>query len=163
MLRVDLQNPAVEPEYADYLPLVLDLCASAGVTRGTVFVTVDEKVVRAGSSQRRPGPHVDGCFSAGSWNHNPTWNHYCNHLPVPRMAVIVAASVAGCRVWPGEFHAVPRDNGDLSHARAQFGAGTLLPAGQGFLLSPDCVHESVVFPQDTQRTFLRIALPVGAV
>lgn len=163
MLSVDLSQPQIEAGYEEYLPLVLQLCGAAGVHGGTVHVTVDEKMVQAGQSQRRPGPHVDGCFTGGSWEHKPGWNHYCNHLPVPRMAVIVAASVPGCRVWQGEFHAVPRNNGDLSHARGQFGTGTLLPAGRGFLLSPDCVHESILFEQATQRTFLRVALPVGAV
>ena len=31
------------------------------------------------------------------------------------------------------------------------------PPNQGYLLSPDCVHESMIFNQPTQRTFLRIA------
>lgn len=29
----------------------------------------------------------------------------------------------------------------------------------GYLLTPDCVHESLVFEEETQRSFLRIALP----
>lgn len=163
MLRLDLQTPSLPAEYTDYGPIVTKLCASAGVVRGTVFVTVDEKIVPAGQSQRRPGPHVDGCFSAGAWQHPPTWNHYCNHLPVPRMPVIVAASVAGCVAWSGKFEAEPRNNGDLSHFAAALGQGTLLDAGQAYLLSPDCVHESLTFTRETRRSFLRVALPVGSV
>ncbi len=83
-----------------------------------------------------------------------------DYLPVQRMAVIVAASVPGCKVYPGEFDGRPSDTGDLEHIREQLGDGILLPANQGFVLSPDCVHESIVFAGPTQRQFLRIALPL---
>ena len=49
--------------------------------------------------------------------------------------MIVAASVPGCIAYEG----------------------ALLPAATGYLLSPDCVHESKVFDQPTTRSFLRIA------
>jgi hypothetical protein len=55
-------------------------------------MTVDEKVVAAGRSQRRPGPHVDGVFmpdkfhpirnAMGSWGGGGRWNHYCNDIGV---------------------------------------------------------------------------------
>ena len=148
--------------YEDYHVPVTDLLAAAGIDKGTVFMTVDEKIVQPGMSQRRPGPHVDGCFRPGpapSWHHDG-WNHYCNHLPVERMPVIVAASVAACQAWAGQFDAAPRNDGDLSHL--ELGEGTLLPADVGFLLSPDCVHESLPMKVATKRTFLRLALPVGS-
>lgn len=31
---------------------------------------------------------------------------------------------------------------------------------KAYLLSPDCVHESLIFDQPTQRKFIRLALPV---
>ena len=129
-------------------------------------MTVDEKIVGAGMSQRRPKPHVDGCFhpKRNSWGGGGgAWLHYCNDIgasEVGRMAVIVAASVAGCKAWKGRFDARPAPDGDLSHIMEQLGTGDVLPANRGYLLSPDCVHESMVFSEPTQRTFLRIALPV---
>ena len=74
------------------------------------------------------------------------------------MPVIVAASAVGCRVWRGLFDAAPAKDGDLSHLTLD--DGEVVPAGIGYLLSPDCVHESMIQPVPTQRSFLRIALPV---
>ena len=140
------------------------LLRAADVRSGPVHMTVDEKVVQPGMSQRRPGPHVDGCFmpERASWGHTGTgWLHYCNDIglrvPVKRMAVIVAASVPGCRVWDGEFTGEPASDGDLAHIADQLGAGEVLPANVGFELSPDCVHESLTFDRSTQRQFLRLA------
>lgn len=167
MHSFDLAAPKMREGYEDYLEPVTALCRAAGATQGIAHMTVDEKVVRAGMSQRRPRPHVDGCFmpEAQVWGHpgpGPSWLHYCNHLPVARMAVIVAASVEGCRAWRGVFAGQPKNNGDLSHIADQLDAGEVLPANVGYLLSPDCVHESMLMERDTQRTFLRIALPVGS-
>jgi len=159
MHEFDLGSPSVPDGFDGYLPLVRELCASAGATAGTAFLTVDEKIVAAGMSQRRPGPHVDGCFQKDRqrWGHGG-WNHYCNEVPMSRMPVIVAASVSGCRAWDGDFVGEPRNDGDLSHLA--LGEGEILPPNFGYLLSPDCIHESMTFDRPTQRSFLRIALPV---
>lgn len=163
MHTFDLANPVMADGYEDYLAPVVALCAAAGISHGIAHMTVDEKIVERGMSQRRPKPHVDGCFIPEQmyWGHDPGWLHYCNHIPISRMPVIVAASVAGCRTWRGVFDGQPSSCGDLSHIRDQLGDGEMLPANIGYLLSPDCVHESMVFDRPTKRTFLRIALPVG--
>ena len=162
MQEIDLSNITLPDELAGYLPTVKKMCAAHKATVGKAFVTIDEKVVKAGMSQRRPGPHVDGCFipDLNYWGHGGGWNHTCNNLPIPRMSVVVAASVVGCRVWRGTFKGEPQNDGDLSHIREQLDEGELVPAGVGFQLSPDCVHESLPLNTDTQRQFLRIALPV---
>lgn len=168
MHAFDLAAPVMAEGYEDYQAVVADLCRAAGATEGTAYLTVDEKIVAAGMSQRRPKPHVDGCFGFKprmSWEHPaPSWLHNCNNVggPVHRnMAVIVAASVSGCRAWRGVFDGQPKSDGDLSHIADQLDDGEVLPANVGYLLSPDCVHESMIFDRSTQRTFLRIALPVG--
>lgn len=163
MHSFDLASPVMAEGYEDYLQPVSDLCEAAGAIRGVAHMTVDEKIIEAGMSQRRPGPHVDGCYypSLGHWGGGGGgWNHYCNNVPLRRMPIIVAATVAGCLAWSGEFDAIPTDSGDLSHAADLLGEPELIPANCGYLLSPDCIHESIRFDQPTQRTFLRIALPV---
>lgn len=179
MHSFDLAEPVMREGFEDYLEPVLALCRAAGVTEGIAHMTVDEAVVRAGMSQRRPKPHVDGCFipgkphrylkdAIGDWGGGGGgWLHTCNDIgrgPVARMAVIVAASVPGCRAWKGAFNGTPKDDGDLCHIQNQLNVAyaEVLPANVGYLLSPDCVHESMVFERDTKRTFLRIALPVAA-
>jgi hypothetical protein len=167
MHTFDLARPVMRDGYQDYAPIVQALCAAAGAHTGMAHMTVDEKIVQPGMSQRRPGPHVDGCFvpSAGTWGHGGGggWLHTCNDIqrgPLGRMPVIVAASAPGCRVWRGRFKGQPKSDGDLSHISDQLGEGEVLPANVGYLLSGDCVHESMVFTEATRRTFLRIALPI---
>jgi hypothetical protein len=167
MHTFDASAPAMAVGYEDYLDPVSALLKAAGVTQGAVHMTVDEKEIAPGMSQRRPGPHVDGCFypEAQHWGHGGGggWNHYCNNIeasPVPRMAVIVASDVPGCRAWAGDFDGAPSKCGDLSHIQDQLGEGVVLPPNAGYWLSPDCVHESMIFDKPTRRTFLRIALPL---
>lgn len=166
MHAFDLANPIMLPGFEDYARPVRDLCEAAGARVGTAFMTVDEKVVRAGQSQRRPRPHVDGVFvpDLHLWSNGPSpgWNHHCNDIgrgPARRMSVIVVASVAGCRAWEGQFDGQPAMDGDLSHIHSQLGEGQVLPANKGFVLSPDCVHESMLLSNTVERSFLRIALP----
>jgi len=168
MHSFDLRLPVMAVGFEDYLEPVVALCAAAGATTGLAHMTVDEKIVVAGMSQRRPKPHVDGCFipARASWGHdgNSGWAHGCNNIPLEdfkRMPVIVAASAVGCRAWRGIFDAQPASDGDLSHL--SLGDGEVLPANVGYLLSADCVHESMIHVVDTRRTFLRIALPVDNV
>lgn len=157
----DAANPVMADGFEDYLEPVSLLLEAAKISVGKAWMTVDEKVVRAGMSQRRPGPHVDGKFNikAVKWGGGGGWNHSCNLVPTTRTPIIIAASVAGCRAWTGEFSGTPREDGDLSHILDELGEGVVLPANQGFLLSGDCIHESMIFEKDTRRTFLRIALP----
>ena len=154
----DLSAPVMLEGFEDYREPVMALCEAAGATTGTAYMTVDEKIVPAGMSQRKPGPHVDGCFMPhmNRWG-GGGWNHFCNNVPFARMPVIVASDVAACRAWEGMFDAVPTEDGDLSHL--DLDEGVLVPANVGYLLSPDCVHESLRMSEPTRRTFLRIALP----
>lgn len=153
--------------YEDYQEPVRLLCMNASFS-GVAHMTVDEKIIQPGWSHRRPGAHVDGRFlvEAMRWGHpgpGPNWAHYCNQIPtdgqaIDRMAVIVAADVPGCIAYAGQFDGFPKEDGDLEHIRDQLGTGEMLPANRGFWLSPDCVHESVIFQQLTPRIFLRLAL-----
>lgn len=164
----DLSKPEMPVGYEDYLKLVATLCKSAGAIGGEAYLTIDEKIIEPGMSQRRPKPHVDGCFRSDGINMNwggggsGGWLHYCNDVgasSIGRMAVIVAASIPGCKAWKGIFKGRPAKDGDLSHISDQLGEGEVLPANVGYLLSPDCVHESMTFDQQMMRSFLRIALP----
>lgn len=159
----DVARPVMAEGFEDYLEPVIKLLFAAGVFAGKAWMTVDEKIVKAGMSQRRPNPHVDGRFNITEvkWGGGGGggWNHSCNLVPTVRTPVIVASSAVGCRAWEGVFEGQPREDGDLSHIQDQLGEGVILPANVGFLLSGDCVHESMILQQDTKRTFLRIALP----
>jgi hypothetical protein len=159
----DLSSPTMAPGFEDYADVVRDLCLRVGATTGLAHMTVDEKIVKAGWSQRRPKPHVDGCFMPATqkWGGGPGWLHNCNNIPAEefkRMPIIIASSAVGARAWRGEFDGCPAEDGDLSHI--ELPEGEVLKPNFGYLLSADCIHESMIQDNDVQRTFLRIALPV---
>lgn len=167
MHTFDIADPVMAAGFEDYQDSVRELCSRARVFQGTAHMTVDEKLLLPLMSHRRPGPHVDGCFmpSLGKWggSPHPGWNHHCNNVAgeaVGRMPVIIASNVIGCKAWQGEFEGEPTDDGDLSHLT--LGNGEYLTANRGFLLSPDCIHESIQHYKTVCRTFLRIALPVNS-
>lgn len=158
----DLANITMPKGFEDYLAPVKQLCLAAGELVGKAYLTVDEKFLRKGETQRRPLPHVDGKFLVhkNRWGGGGGWNHSCNAVPSARMPVIVASSVLGTKVFDGTFDVQPKEDGDLSHAMDILGEGVIAPPNHGYWLSPDCVHESMPMIEDTERVFIRIALPV---
>ena len=167
MQEIDASDPKLPDSLSDYLDFVKTTLKAVGVTAGKVFMTVDEKVVPAGGSQRRPKPHVDGCFypDIGRWGHGGGggWNHFCNGVPVDRMPVIVASSTGGTALWEGEFDVEPKNDGDLSHVSKELNDPCAEAApDHAYALSPDCIHESPVMEEVTARTFVRLALPVNS-
>lgn len=157
MHPINTHLPELPGEFADYLEIVRGLCRAGGYFCGQAWVTVDEKVVAAGCTQRRPRPHVDGHWTGYGFKGDPRPG-FKHSGRFPRMPIIVAASVPGCRAWRGRFRGDPRADGDLAHIAEQLGEGEILPANTGYLLTADCVHESLVMPRTARRTFLRITL-----
>lgn len=165
MQMIDAAKPSLPDFLEDYLDFVKCVLSDIGLKSGKVYMTVDEKIVRAGESQRKPHPHVDGHFypELGKRSHGGGWNHYCNGIPVDRMPVIVASDTGHTSLWEGKFDVKPESDGDLSHATEELGGADCIALGSyAYALSPDCVHESPVFDEDTPRTFVRLALPVGS-
>lgn len=162
MQEIDAASPSLPDFLSDYLEPVKQLLEKAGVFKGTAYLTVDEKNVPAGGTQRRPHPHVDGCFypNLKRWGGGGGgWNHYCNGVPLERMSVVIAASKGGAKAWQGDFDETPKEDGDLSHVTLP--DANVLEGNVGYLLSPDCIHESPVYEEETPRTFMRLALPVS--
>lgn len=160
MHTFDPRDPVMAEGFEDYLPVVKQMFGAVYDVPAEAHMTVDEKIVEPGMSQRRPGAHLDGHYQPeiAGWRHDEgRWNHYCNELPVPRMTIMTAASVAGCKVYPGKFEGEPKNDGDMEHIRDQLGEGVLLDPNRAYILSPDCIHESMRFDEPTKRTFLRIA------
>ena len=62
MQTFDPKDPVMAPGFKDYREAVSQLCEAASVTSDEAHMTVDEKIVQPGMSQRRPGAHVDGRF-----------------------------------------------------------------------------------------------------
>lgn len=161
MHSFDIANPVMKEGFEDYLEPVQQLLKAADAKEGIAHMTVDEKIVLRGATQRRPFPHVDGQFipSLGVWGHGG-WMH---KEELTRMPLILASSVQGCQAWVGNYDAEPKSDGDLSHISDVLGQPTLFEPNIGYLLSPDCIHESLPMDYTVARSLLRIALPIDFV
>lgn len=158
----EMEKTFEDEGFADYLTVVSDILDRANAHDRLIHMTIDEKIVTAGNSQRRPRAHVDGCFipELNRWG-GPgpgSWYHYTPEgKPVSRMSIIVAASVPGCMIYDGIFFGDPSSGGDVEHMRDQLPDGVLGEANHAYYLSPDNVHESMPMEKEARRTFLRLA------
>jgi hypothetical protein len=133
--------------------------SGGGPKVGTAYLTIDEALVEEGQTQRRPGLHVDGIDEKGS---SGGWGGGGGGWGTNGM--IVAASVAGCNVYAGDFDGWPQPNGDCSHLAEQCNekSRVLLDSNQAYWLGPMTVHEVFPMRETTQRQFVRISMPSDA-
>lgn len=159
-------------ELAAYGPLVEDFAKAAPAYHGqVVYLTIDEKFVRAGQTHRRRGLHVDGFYlteeggrRSGTWGGGGGAWGGASVLGDGGTGLLTVSDVAGCRAWGQEFAGVPAPEGDCEHFRPQCRLDrqeTLAPGGI-YWLGPLCVHESLPMEKDTRRTFVRLSLPSKA-
>ncbi len=137
-------------------PIVRAMSIPAGI--GIGYLTIDETVVRAGETHRRPGLHVDGVGPdgrAGGWGGGGGWS---------KSGMTMASSHVGCRVFAQEFHGEPGPNGDCAHLadEADLRRAVTLEPGVIYLCGPLTVHEALPMAQDTVRQFCRVSFPSDA-
>ncbi|MEB3330794.1 MAG: hypothetical protein VKQ33_16335, partial [Candidatus Sericytochromatia bacterium] len=147
---------------ADLFPwreFVGQLTKKAGAPeQGVAYLTIDEALIQAGETQRRPGLHVDGIGPdgrEGGWGGGGGWG---------TNGMIVAASVACCNVFAGDFQGYPGPNGDCAHLADECDSkqAVLLEANQAYWLGPMTVHEVFPMKETVKRQFVRISMPSNA-
>jgi hypothetical protein len=146
-------------------------------TGKVVYLTVDEKAVKAGETHRRPGLHVDGVYRkvGGGWGGGDggggSWGGGTED-PKKSTGMLTVSSHLGCRAWWQVFRGAPDAEGSCEHLRAQasdYDAIPLLPYDVWWL-DGLCVHESLPIyshppyrtADATRRAFLRLSLPSTA-
>lgn len=122
---------------------------------GPIFLMVDQGLVRARSTQRRGGLHVDGCWSAGSAPEVGNHEHIFRE-GVPE-TLLLASNVFGGRGYVGAFEGEPGAGGDCEH----IGRDGLMPVDmEPGLVWAGCamsmLHESVPVKRDALRTLVRL-------
>lgn len=155
MLPIRLENLDTLPDdLGHYRPFLRSLFDLAPVRSGVAYLTIDTRLVRRGTTQRRAGLHVDGVFrgGAGSWG-GGSWG---------KKGMLTVASHVGCRAWSGTFQGQPGPEGECDHLREQLGVPTVLAANEVYWLDGLCVHESLPQPVDIARTFVRLSMPNNA-
>ncbi len=146
-----------------------------------VYLTIDQREVKAGETHRRSGLHVDGyphttadrrCKeNPGIWAgnmHGGTWGGGGGTGGSGGQGnwwdgtgLITVADVQGCKAWNQDFQGEPKSEGDCEHLRSECHEenAAILKANKLYWLSPGCVHESLPLKVKTKRTFVRLSLP----
>ena len=137
-----------------YRELVRSLVERVHIRSGVAYLTIDEAVVPAGESHRRPGLHVDGGVGKG-WGGGGGWGGGS------KGGFIVASSHAGCRGWNGSFVGQPVGCGDCDHLRPQVSDedAIVMLAGRAYWCNPTALHETIEHEEETARQFIRISSP----
>jgi hypothetical protein len=123
------------------------------VRKGTAYLTIDEALVDAGETHRRPGLHVDGIGPDGreaGWGGGGGWGSG---------GMLVAANVTGCRAWAQNFDGYPHANGDCEHLREQLGKPRQLHENRVYMCGPLTVHEAIPMRRAARRSFVRLSMP----
>lgn len=124
------------------------------------YLTIDEKLVKAGEAHRRPGLHVDGVYRGpGAVSDDGVWGGG----GWGRSGLITVASHRGLRIWPlHEFVGQPGPEGECEHLRGQCLYHVDAKPHEVRWLNGLCVHESLPMAHDTYRTFVRLSFPSTA-
>ena len=123
------------------------------------YLTIDEGFVKAGTTQRNPGKHVDGMYKgevAGAWGGGGGgWGSTGNGM------ILVSNTDNLCSAWGGYFEGTPVGDGDCSHMDDQCNTKdrVIFKNGDAYWADGLCVHESHAPIKDTYRQFVRISMP----
>lgn len=123
------------------------------------YLTIDEKHVKASTTHRREGLHVDGVLNgrAGGWGGGGGGGWGASGT-----GMLTVSNPAGCRAWRGTFDGWPGNDGECDHLRDQLGDGELFKPNTCYWVDGLCVHESVPMEKDVDRTFCRLSMPSTA-
>lgn len=153
-----------EPEHtlpdmlASWRPALAALSKMSPAQKGVAYLTIDEALVKAGETHRRPGLHVDGVGPDGGvagWAAAP-WSS--------ERGMLLIASHVGCRGWQQDFLGAPLQNGDCAHLVSQCReeAEIVMQPGQVYWCGPLTVHESIPAKEPVKRQFVRLSMPSTA-
>ena len=170
MHPIDISEHAkLSAEYSKYNRVVNDMLSCLKNRQGEAFVTIDTRIVEAGSTHRRPGKHVDGNFifdwqgGGGGWLTGSEGrilspkDHKKQYCDSENGATLIVSDFIGCKAWEGEFNDYPKQGGDCSHIDTN--EGFYLKQSIVYLMNSTAIHESMPLPVTTKRTLVRITLP----
>ena len=145
-------------------------------TDGQIFIMIDQSIVKARTTQRRPGIHVDGAWDVKLGRHDngggghrqvpppddtsrPDWRLPSRHemRDLGKQAIILATDVFASYAYTGDYPELPNADGSFdSLDRSNLEPVALWPhvvwAGDAYRL----LHESTEVPRTVHRTLVRL-------
>lgn len=139
---------------------------------GPIFLMVDQAPVRAATTHRRPGLHVDGYWhpalqahgggGGGGHSHREPGGHSrrpCGHFHAgdDAEALILASDVLGCAAYVGRFDGQPGEGVDCAHIDASGLLRVDMEPGRAWAgHTLHMLHEALPVRRDCLRTVVRL-------
>jgi hypothetical protein len=145
-------------------------------TDGPIYLMIDQGLVKANSTHRRKGVHIDGYWipevqahggapgghifakNKGYWD-GDYWNTNPKTLDWPDEALILASSVSASAAYVGEWDGVIKDGGDCSHLDLSNLQRLALEANKVYAGNVTMLHESTPVMEDVLRSLVRLSVP----
>lgn len=158
-------------------------------TDSTMYLMIDQGIVKAGSSHRRGGVHIDGNWIAelqchgtgGGFGHRTsptsshrTWGGHASRVESPGghgtggghcagglydESIILASDIAASAGYVGSWAGEIGDGGDCSHVNTEHMDRVILESGVAHIGNVYFLHESLPVNCDLTRTLVRINVP----
>lgn len=139
-------------------------------TDGPIYLMVDQKVVKAGVTHRRPGMHIDGYWIPAKQCHGDGWGHspshkvhghstHCTSGDWPNESIILASNVAACKGLVGEYSGAIGKGGDCSHLDLSGLTELLMQPNKVYVGNVTFLHESLPVLANCERTVVRLNVP----
>lgn len=156
MMPYQIEDPHGSlPDYLqDYAHMLS--CSVPVIDRGVGYLTIDEALVPAGTTHRRPGLHVDGGSYGGWGGGGGGW--------AGTGGMYLAASVTASMGWVGDFQAVIGPDGEVDQLDLQTHRldPIALVKGTVYHCNSHFLHQALPLAQTVQRQFVRVSTPSDA-
>lgn len=127
---------------------------------GPIYLMVDQKIVQAGVTHRRPNLHIDGYWCEQQRRHKGDGSHITNlcRFDAPE-GLILASDVEASRALIGTWVGGAGDGGDCSHIDVSHLREVRLEAGYVWAGNVTNLHESLPVVATGPRTLVRLNVP----
>ena len=145
-------------------------------TDGPIYLMIDQGLVKANTTHRRKGVHIDGYWipevqahggapgshifakNKGYWD-GDYWNTNPKAADWPNEALILASSVSASNAYIGEWDGIIKDGGDCSHLDLSKLQRIALEANKVYAGNVTMLHESTPVMEDVLRSLVRLSVP----
>ena len=141
---------------------------------GPIYLMIDQGLVKANTTHRRKGVHIDGYWipelnvhgpqpgghifaKNGRWDNQPYWGLISEDWPDE--ALILASSVQASAAYIGEWDGDIKEGGDCSHLDLSSLSRVSLEANRIYAGNVTMLHESTPVMEDVLRTLVRLSVP----
>eukprot|EP00658_Telonema_sp_P-2_P021952 TRINITY_DN18760_c0_g1_i2.p1 TRINITY_DN18760_c0_g1~~TRINITY_DN18760_c0_g1_i2.p1 ORF type:complete len:278 (-),score=34.68 TRINITY_DN18760_c0_g1_i2:344-1177(-) len=170
MLPIIVGNPGTLPAECIQYHELIKLCKPTDSIGQIGYLTIQEGMVEADSSQRRPGIHTDKsamCLRCGTKDPNRYWTHAWGmgrvYEGMYSGGIFMASNISdSCKVWDAKVPE-PGLGGDVEYLRGMLGDGISLDGNGLYWITDETPHESVPLATSKYRQFFRLVTgQVGA-